>query len=382
MAEHTDRPLAAHPGLYIHVPFCRSKCRYCGFYSVPFLDLIPDYVEALSKEMELYRSMFDRFDTVYLGGGTPSVLPLDAVENIFSSIGKQFAVMPDSEVTIEGNPQDLDLTTLRSLREMGVNRLTIGVQSFSDDILSFLGRRHTGDDARRAIDDARRAGFTNVGIDLMYGIPGQNLTQWLSTLDEAVRYGPEHLSCYELTVEPATPLGNLRESGTISLPDEESQVEFFISTSQLLEAEGYAHYEISNFARDQIFTSRHNSKYWDHTPYLGVGPAAHSFNDKRRWWNHRSVSRYISDLRHAIPPVDAIEDLSPEELKLEALSLGLRTRIGIDLTAFASTYGNDILSEKKDIVARLIDEGLVIVDRGRLCPTRYGMAVADALSLI
>jgi oxygen-independent coproporphyrinogen-3 oxidase len=382
MPENADLYLPSCPGLYIHVPFCRKKCRYCTFYSVPSLDAIPDYIEALSLEMALYCGSFESFDTVYLGGGTPSVLSVNAVEEILTNIRKHFTVMPNSEITLEGNPQDLDMPMLTSLRDLGVNRLNIGVQSFSEDILSFLGRRHTADTARRALDNARRAGFTNIGIDLMYGIPGQDIRQWLATLDEALYHGPEHLSCYELTVETTTPLGKQLESGTISLPDEGLQAEFFINTSELLESSGYLHYEISNFAKDLTLLSRHNLKYWNHTPYLGLGPAAHSFVNNRRWWNHPSISRYIGDLDQGTPPVEATEHLTPDELKLEALYLGLRTRFGIDLAAFATAYGEDILSEKKDLIARLVDEGLVVVNRGRLLPTRRGMAVADALSLI
>ena len=377
-----DSEVSHNPGLYIHVPFCRSKCGYCTFYSVTSVDAIPDYVRALCKEMEMYHGLFDTFDTVYLGGGTPSVLPPRAIEEILTSIRKNFTLKPDSEITIEGNPQDLDIPMLTSLFECGINRLSIGVQSFNDDILSFLGRRHTAATARSVLDNARHAGFTNIGIDLMYGIPGQSIQQWFETLEEGLRSSPEHLSCYELTVDADTPLGKQHQSGIISLPDEELQSDFFLNTSETLEDAGYVHYEVSNFARDLKCSSRHNRKYWNHVPYLGLGPAAHSFLNNRRWWNHRSLPQYISDIRQGKTPVEETEHLTSDELKLEAFSLGLRTQSGINLSDFKTTYGADILSEKKDIIATLVDAGLVIVAFGRLYPTRHGMAVADSLSLI
>lgn len=377
-----DSKVSHNPGLYIHVPFCRSKCRYCTFYSVTSVDAIPDYIEALCREMEMYRGIFDTFDTVYLGGGTPSVLPLYAIEKILSEVQKHFTFTDDPEITLEGNPQDLDMQILTSLRDCGINRLNIGVQSFDDPILSFLGRRHTSATAESALSNARHAGFTNIGVDLMYGIPGQSIEQWFATLDHALRHTPEHLSCYELTIDANTPLGKQLEQGTISLPDEELQSDFFIKTSEHLEYAEYVHYEVSNFARILTLASRHNQKYWHHTPYLGLGPAAHSFLNNRRWWNHRSLSKYIDNLRQGETPVEDTEHLTSDELKLEALYLGLRTQSGIDLADFKTTYGEDILSEKKDIITGLVDAGLVIISQGRLCPTRRGMAVADSLSLI
>ena len=374
--------LSHNPGLYIHVPFCRSKCRYCGFYSVTSVDSIPGYIEALCNEMEMYQGIFGTFDTVYFGGGTPTVLPPHTIETILAGVRKSFALTDNPEITVEANPQDLDMTMLTSLFDCGVNRLNIGVQSFNDDILSFLGRRHTVATVRSALDNARLVGFTNIGIDLMYAIPHQSIEEWFATLDQALMAAPEHISCYELTIDTGTPLKIELESGAISLPDEDLQFDFFIKTSERLENAGYVHYEVSNFAGKLNLASRHNRKYWDHVPYLGLGPSAHSFLHNRRWWNHRSLSRYLDDLHKAKKPVDETETLTDDQLCLEALSLGLRTKKGINLTDFKMKYHVDLLREKNDILARLKDEGLIDIENGTLSPTRFGLAVADTLPLI
>ena len=209
------------PGLYIHIPFCIRKCGYCDFYSVTSRSAIPDYLEALFKEMTMYRGDFDPFDTVYVGGGTPSLLSSEQGKAVLSEIRSNFDLAPDSEITLEANPADLTLSFLESLREIGVNRLNIGVQSFDQEILDFLGRRHSVAQGVSAIQDARQAGFRNLGVDLIYGVPGQQVTSWLETLDQAVGFEPEHLSCYQLTVEPHTPLGKRYGQKEFSLPSED-----------------------------------------------------------------------------------------------------------------------------------------------------------------
>jgi len=330
--------------------------------------------------MNMYRDTFGTFDTVYLGGGTPSILSLHHIEKILNTVQKNFILSSDTEITLEANPTDLTTNVPTSLIAMGVNRLSIGVQSFDKRVLTFLGRRHTAREARSALENARRAGFTNIGTDLIYGIPGQSIDQWKDTLDETLIYTPEHLSCYELTVAPETPLGRQQRTGTISLPGQEHQYALFITTSEVLEKAGYIHYEISNFAKNMKVLSRHNQKYWYHAPYLGLGPAAHSFAGNRRWWNHRSLSRYCTDTARGRRPVAETERLTTEQLRLEAFSLGLRTKSGINVNDFYARYNYDILLEKKHIVRRLMEEGFVEVANGRLYPTRHGMAIADSLS--
>ena len=318
----------ANAGLYIHVPFCRSKCAYCDFYSITDISKVEGYLHALSREMAFYRDFAPCFDTVYIGGGTPSCLTPRQLAEILRNIRENFVLAPDSEITIEINPGDVDETWMRKLHDTGINRVSIGVQSFDDKILGFLGRRHDGRDGRLAVEAARKAGFLNLGIDLIYGVPGQSLVLWQQTMETALGFEPEHLSCYELTLEKGTPLHGRIKEGRIVLPGEEEGFRFFSMTSDFLAGRGYTHYEVSNFARHRSLVSRHNCKYWDHTPYLGLGPAAHSYKGNRRWWNHRSLERYGQGVEDGLPPLGGEENLSPDELCLEALYFGFRTITG------------------------------------------------------
>ncbi|MCX5831200.1 MAG: radical SAM family heme chaperone HemW [Deltaproteobacteria bacterium] len=370
------------PGLYIHIPFCRTKCHYCGFYSTTALARVPDFLQAIGKEMDIYRGDFGTFDTIYIGGGTPSVLSVKDLSTILAGVAEKFNVSPQAEITLEANPGDLSLTLLQDFRRLEINRLNLGIQSFDDDALSFLGRRHSRQQAILAIEIAHRAGFDNLGLDLIYGLPGQSLADWLGTLRQALSFQPSHLSCYQLTIEPKTPLGIRHLKGEVSLPDAEMLADLFFQTAAALEQAGYLHYEVSNFARDAASLSKHNQKYWRHTPYLGLGPAAHSFCNNKRWGNHRDLARYINDLKSNAKPIDTEEMLTPAELRLEALFLGLRTKKGIDLDNFRERYGCDLLTEKRATIAHLIDEELLEISGGRLRPTLAGMAVADSLACI
>ena len=373
------------PGLYIHIPFCVKKCAYCGFYSLTDLTLIPDFLAALRREMSLNKDVSREFDTVYIGGGTPSVLGATNLERMIGDIRTTFAITSDAEITLEANPGDITAGLLATLRSAGVNRLNIGCQSFDDETLAFLGRRHQARQALAAIRMARDAGFDNLGIDLIYGLPGPSgnvFSIWLDTLRTTLSLHPEHLSCYQLTVETDTPLATLRQEGKMVFPDDDLQARYFFRTAEILEEAGYRHYEVSNFALGDRFHSRHNSKYWNHTPYLGLGPSAHSFDGRQRRWNHRSVDAYLKDLAAGKSPVADSEFLSDEQLRLEALFLGFRTRRGIHLGDFTRCYGQDLLAEKGEIIRKLTEDSLVEIRDGFLMPTRAGMAVADSLALI
>jgi len=370
------------PGLYIHIPFCRTKCHYCGFYSTTVFAQVPDFLQAIGKEMDFYRRDYDVFDTIYIGGGTPSALSVKDLAIILAGVADKFSISSNAEITLEANPGDLSLPLLKDLRRLGINRLNLGIQSFADDTLDFLGRRHNRHQAILAIELAHKAGFDNLGLDLIYGIPGQELAGWIDTLRQALLFQPSHLSCYQLTMEPETPLAVRHSQGEISLLDEERLADFFFQTATALDEAGYLHYEVSNFARDEASLSRHNQKYWQHTPYLGLGPAAHSFRDNKRWWNRRDVSRYIGDLKSDAAPLEAKEMLTPGQLRLEALFLGLRTKRGIDLENYRSRYGCNLLTEKHATIAFFIERGLLEVTANHLRPTLAGMAVADSLALI
>ena len=412
----------ALPGLYLHIPFCRSKCPYCGFTSITDLAPVPSFLGALAAEMALYRERFPAFDTIYIGGGTPSVLVAGELEAIIGEIRKTFALPDGVEITLEINPGSVTPGFLQASRRSGVSRLNVGVQSFDDDVLAFLGRRHTSRQAVETILLAREAGFDSLGLDLIYGLavvdghdllslsgssplsldgfpippsrkehtesrgergapaPESLFSRWQDTLEVARSFGPEHLSCYELTVEAGTPLAAMIATGGHALPDEDLQYRYFLRTSEVLEEAGYIHYEVSNFAREERFRSRHNSKYWDHTPYLGLGPAAHSFDGTRRWWNHRSVAVYIQELRAGKRPVAGEETLDTEQLRLEGLCLGLRTAAGINIREYCENYEYDLLMERGDVIDRLVAEGHLKKQEDRLAPTRKGLAVADAMA--
>ena len=374
------------PGLYIHIPFCITKCPYCDFYSSTSISAIPAFLEALFKEMEMYCNRFNPFDTVYIGGGTPSALSPQQMEDILMSVQKNFDLISNPEITpeitVETNPADLDRSFLESMREIGINRINIGVQSFDEKVLDFLERRHSAKQAISAIEASRKAGFCNIGLDLIYGVPEQGIDSWLDTLKQAVAFSPEHISCYQLTLETKTPLGMRCQAGEFSLPGEELQHEFFMKTSELLEDAGYIHYEVSNFALGTKFTSRHNQKYWDHSPYLGLGPSAHSFQYNRRWWNHPSLDQYLAAINAGNLPIEETEILMIEQLRLEALYLGLRTKKGVSLQDLKNRYDYDLFTEKKEMLDKLQEEGLISIQNGYLYPTQTGLAVADSLSLI
>ncbi len=372
-----------NPGLYIHIPFCLSKCPYCSFYSQTDLSLIPGFIEALGKEIEIISPTFSSpFDTVYIGGGTPSVLHTRQIEEILGKIRKYFRLTRSAEFTLEANPGDLDFSYLQALRELGIHRLNLGVQSFAPDALSFLGRRHTAEKAVQAIEASRKAGFHLLGLDLIYGVPGQALESWLGTLNKALTFFPEHLSCYQLTLEEDTPMGKAHRMGAFAFPEEEELRQFFLATSESLEKGGFFHYEVSNFSHGLHHVSRHNQKYWDHTPYLGLGPSAHSFSGSVRWWNSSSVMAYLNALRAGTLPLDNMETLTPGQLRAEAFFLGMRTARGINLIDFSEKHGENLLREKGNLLRRIEEEGLVVIKEGHLRPTRAGLAVADRLAQI
>jgi oxygen-independent coproporphyrinogen-3 oxidase len=362
-------------GLYIHIPFCKTKCSYCDFYSINDYSLIFQYMAALDTEARLYRDQFPVFDTLYLGGGTPSLLTVAQLSVLWELLQENFVFAPETEITLEANPDDLTPEALKSYQELGINRLSLGVQSFDDRELAFLGRRHDASQALQALAWVREAGLANLGLDLIYGLPRQTLKEWQKTLETALSFRPEHLSCYQLTVEAGTPLSRWQAAGGFQSPSEETEREFFLFTSTFLEDQGHFHYEISNFARGPANKSRHNCKYWNHIPYLGLGPAAHSYRDGRRWWNHRSLEEYCQALSAGQAPVAGWEVLSPEQKRLEALYLGVRTRDGVNL---------DLLQDgqrQEAAIREAVRTGLAEVKEDRLIPTQEGFVVADRLAL-
>lgn len=367
-------------GIYIHIPFCIRKCPYCDFYSVTDLSLQDAFVRALKQEFFLNRQPDRVFDTVYLGGGTPSTLPPDAVGQLLESAHHAFCITKDAEITIEVNPGTVNEKKLTDLRSAGINRLNIGVQSFQDENLKFLGRIHSAGDASRIIRQAREAGFENVGLDLIYGLPDQSDSSWRSDLRRAMELEPEHLSCYMLTYESGTPLDISRKKGIVHPLSEGRSATLFETTMEVADAGGYEHYEISNYARFPAARSRHNQKYWAFVPYLGFGPAAHSYMDARRYWNHRNISDYLSDLGRGKRPVGGEEQLNREQQIMETLYLGLRKTEGIDIPSFDRNYGVCFNQLYGKVIAQLKELGCIEIDASRCRLTRKGMLFLDSIA--
>ena len=384
IAEHAPESSAGSPsastpaGLYIHIPFCRAKCPYCDFYSVTDRSLIPEYIDGLLAELNLLRHRVPRADTLYFGGGTPSVLTPLQIARILEGVHSCFSLTPDVEATLEVNPGTVNKADLAAYRSVGINRLNIGLQSIDDQILTFLGRIHT---AKKGIDTyrwAREAGFDNVGLDLIYGVPGQTPSRWEAEMAGVIQLAPDHLSCYTLTIEPGTPMAKQVENRLIQPLDEQTAGDLFSATLQYLNSKGYRQYEISNFARNAEGDttdrrSRHNRKYWTFSPYLGFGPAAHSFLDNTRGWNHRSLDDYLADLEAGKRPAAGTETLTREQRMMEFVYLGLRQTDGIDTADFASRFRVDFSDHFEPEVTRLLSEGLVERLSGRIRLTTRGM---------
>ncbi len=338
---------------------------YCDFYSETHLSLIPDYLKALETEITLKAESDIVIDTIYLGGGTPSVLDVKQIEGILQAVRARFQVSPEAEITVEINPGTVDAHYFSGLKAMGVNRLSIGVQSFNDDKLKFLHRIHTADEACRAIDHAQMAGFENISLDLIYGVPGETRGSWIRDLKKAMEKKPSHISAYMLTLEPGTPLFGQMKNGVFSPNGNELMSSLFKTTSRYLTQAGFKHYEISNFAKEHAWRSRHNSRYWDLSPYLGFGAAAHSYDGDFRSWNYKNIEKYIADLSSSRLPVEDHETLTLKQKMTEYIMLRLRTLEGIDLNEFQERFQLPFEDKFKDILGRISAEGLGVIENNR-----------------
>ena len=385
------------PGLYLHIPFCSAVCPYCDFSvlkaSVPARErFVPHLVAEAGLAAPGWRDPRP-FDTVYFGGGTPSLLPPEDLARVLDACRSHLALAtPEPWIFLEANPEDVTPGACAAWLSLGVRTLSLGVQSFSDDALRFLGRRHGAARALAAVETALAAGFSTVSVDLIFGLPGQTPEAWRRELATASALGPGHLSCYQLTIHPRTRFGVAAKRGQLSEMPEGEQAVLFDLTHRFLADAGYSAYEVSNFARSPGHESRHNRKYWDHTPYLGLGPSAHSLAVEgatgppaaRRWWNELRTPRWESRVAAGERPVETEECLGPRELATETLMLGLRTTAGIDLDGFVARYGVDLLAANEALVARLLAEGHLVLHTGadgrRLSPTTSGLAVADGLA--
>ena len=355
-------------GLYIHIPFCRSRCIYCGFYSTTELELRQRYVEAICKEMNMVCQK-GAIKTIYLGGGTPSQLTISQLQQIFDAAYIYNKVENTAEVTIECNPDDVTKDFAEGLSHLPINRVSMGVQTFSDQRLRFLHRRHSSSQVFDAVERLRDSGIQNISIDLMYGFPKETLSEWEDDIEKALSLEAEHLSAYCLMIEEGTPLYRMQTEPI----EEELERLMYERLIDKLAAAGYEHYEISNFAR-LGFRSRHNSSYWDGTPYIGIGAAAHSYDIRSRSWNVADIRQYIEGIEQGKRIFE--EELIDENTKYnDTITVALRTREGICLDHLSDKHRNYCLENAK----RFIDDGLLHTNNHQLALTRKGLFVSDMI---
>lgn len=375
-------------GIYVHVPFCTQRCVYCDFYFTTTRHNFSAFTQALVAEIESYGREFGAAEpiaSVYFGGGTPSLLPLDEIARILATVERHFDTSALGEITLEMNPEDAKPAYLRGLRDLGITRLSLGVQSFFEDDLRFMNRAHDAAQAEAAVLAVRDV-FEMFSIDLIFGLPDQPFEYWGANLEKAVRLGAPHLSTYSLTVEERTPLARQVSRGLLEPATDETMRDRFLFTMKYLTERGYGHYEVCSFAREGQ-RSMHNQNYWRHCNYLGFGPSAHSFWKRtrslaHRWSNVSSIGPYNALLQKHERPLDEREKLAPGMLADEYVFLGLRLmEDGLDLTPLETDYGVNLLTEKRDALADLEAGGLLNVRNNRIYLTQEGAVVADAVAL-
>ncbi len=366
-------------GLYLHIPFCVSRCRYCGFYSTTGAPT-EAYMEALLQEAAMQKEEIGKrsADTVYFGGGTPSGLPVSFLTRLLEGLNEIFPFAAGAEITMEMNPSDMRADYLSAVRALGVNRLSVGVQSFDDRLLAAIGRRHTAAEAKAAVRRAHRAGFRNISIDLMYELPDQSVRDFERSLLRAAHLPITHISVYSLILEEGTPFARLAEKGKLPRPTEEESFAMYRAMERILPHYGFVRYEIASFARADAF-SRHNRKYWKLDEYLGLGPAASSRIGRTRMTNRPDLAAYLSALKNGVlPPVD-IEPLTQEEETEEYCFLHLRMREGIDKNEYTARYGEPIEARYGAVIRDLKGKGLLKETEERIILTKCGVALGNTV---
>ena len=365
-------------GIYLHIPFCKTRCVYCDFYSITNEDLINSFVDALCIELQNRKTEIkESVKTIYFGGGTPSRLNKQLFEKIFNSLIAHYNIEPDAEITIEANPDDLSEKYINDLSSLPFNRISIGIQSFNDNELKFLSRRHSAKQAADAVNNCRKAGFKHISIDLMYGLPGQTMQIWKDNLKQACLLDIQHISAYHLIYEEKTRLYTLLRAGKVSPVNEDLSTDMFQVLIDTLKENHFIHYEISNFAKIGFF-SRHNSSYWSGDPYIGLGPAAHSFDGDNRTWNISSLSKYISAIQSK-SLVRETEHLTLEQKYNEAILTGLRTMWGVDLSLIQTKFGNNLYQYCLDNAQKFIEGNLLKIEDGKLKLTPKGIFISDGI---
>lgn len=366
-------------GIYIHIPFCKQRCNYCAFYSSTLYNIKEEYADAVCKELLMRKEYIkgEEINTIYFGGGTPSTLPITLLQKICDTIYKNYSVCSNAEITIECNPDDLTEEFLAVLRQLPFNRISMGVQSFSDRQLKRLGRRHNAEKARRAVGNARAAGYKNISIDLMFALPGSTTKEWEDSINEAISLNPEHISAYNLMYEEDTPLHRALQRGDFEELSEEENVEQFRMLIKRMKEAGYCHYEISNFAKPG-YESRHNSSYWNDTAYIGCGAAAHSYNGDSREWNISDIKEYIKGIESNNRNYE-IEHLTEEERYNDTVLTRLRTSDGIPLAWIKNKFSQRLNSYMLNAAKKHIEYGYIKKTDETLSLTEKGIFISDAV---
>lgn len=362
-------------GIYIHIPYCRQACHYCNFHFSTSLHYKNEFIGALLKEIELQKDYLQGqpVETIYFGGGTPSLLSAGELNKILTAVRQHFIVADEAECTLEANPDDIRPENLRDWKEAGINRLSIGIQAFFDTDLQWMNRVHTAREAKEALQEALLV-FPNITIDLIYGVPGLSDQRWKQNVETALAMGVPHLSCYALTIEPKTPLEKMIRLEKAAATDPDHQSRQFLLLMQWMEAAGYEHYEISNFAKPG-WRSRHNSSYWQNKPYLGLGPSAHSYDGKSRQWNIANNKIYIDSLEKNVLPFET-ELLTDTQQLNEYIMTSLRTMEGLDCSRLDTAQKESLLQNSK----RYLDAGMLIQKGTQLQLSREGKLLADGIA--
>lgn len=364
-------------GVYLHIPFCKKLCFYCDFYHIISPSDTSEFVNAVISEISLRKEYLgsEKVDTIYLGGGTPSVFSLKDLDAIMDSVRKAFSVEENNEITIEVNPDDIDRIYLRGLKEIGINRISMGVQSWRDEDLKMLNRRHDAARAAAALKDCFEAGFSNISIDLIYGIPGMSPAAWESNLDYTFTFNVPHLSAYHLTIEKGTVFGRMKEKGHLTEIDEDLSTMLFNTLLTRTEKAGFIQYEISNFGKPGYF-SRHNSNYWRQVPYIGLGPSAHSFNGFSRQWNKSDLKGYIKSIGRGEADFE-MEELDQRTKFNEYIMTALRTMWGIDLNYVENTFEKEGYDYVVNLSTKFVRYGLLKQEKNTLVLTNQGKMISD-----
>lgn len=363
-------------GIYIHIPFCKSRCIYCGFYSTTLLDLRKKYINAVCREMELRKNYIrEPFSTIYLGGGTPSLLDEAELTKLFLYINNVYDVDRNAEITMECNPDDITPEFTNMLSRLPINRVSMGAQTFADSRLRLLHRRHNSDEVKHAVKLLREAGIKNISIDLMFGFPDESLSQWKEDISAALALNVEHISAYSLMYEEDTPLWKMLDTGKVKEIDEELSLTMFKELVCQLTDAGYEHYEISNFARPG-YRSRHNSSYWHQVPYIGLGAAAHSFDLNSRQWNVADLKLYIEEINNGIIPMER-EELDNDTTFNDIITTALRTSDGIDLNTMETRLGKRYRNTLISAAGKHLEQGLLEIRHDRLRLTAEGIFISD-----